>query len=105
MKENFEFLSLLKKHNPDCSVRVNTNLSTTQTGIFDLLCSLKNVHWTVSVEAIEHEYEYIRHLGSWADFTENLDVIKGLGHKISFNMLHFILNYRSILKISKYFCF
>ena len=96
MKENFEFLSLLKKHNPDCSVRVNTNLSTTQTGIFDLLCSLKNVHWTVSVEAIEHEYEYIRHLGSWADFTENLDVIKGLGHKISFNMLHFILNYRSI---------
>ena len=96
MKENFEFLSLLKKHNPDCSVRVNTNLSTTQTGIFDLLCSLKNVHWTVSVEAIEHEYEYIRHLGSWAEFTENLDVIKGLGHKISFNMLHFILNYRSI---------
>jgi MoaA/NifB/PqqE/SkfB family radical SAM enzyme len=96
MKENREFLTLLKKKNPGCSVRVNTNLSTTETGIFELLCSFKNVHWTVSVESMEEEYEYIRHLGSWKDFNENLDVISKLDHKISFNMLHFILNYRSM---------
>ncbi len=96
MKENFEFLKLLKEKNPECTVRVNTNLSTTQTGIFELLCDFENVHWTVSIEAIEKEYEYIRHLGKWSDFTKNLDVLTTLKHKISFNMLHFILNYKSI---------
>lgn len=96
MKENYEFLTLLKDKNPGCSIRINTNLSTTSTGIFDLLCSFENVHWTVSVESIEKEYEYIRHLGSWKDFVTNLGTIKKLGHKINFNMLHFILNYKSI---------
>jgi MoaA/NifB/PqqE/SkfB family radical SAM enzyme len=96
MKENYEFLKLLKEKNTECTIRVNTNLSTTKTGIFELLCSFKNVHWTVSVETIEEEYEYVRHHGSWKDFNENLDVINKLNHKISFNMLHFILNYKSI---------
>jgi len=96
MKENFEFLTLLKEKNPDCHIRVNTNLSTTATGIFDLLYSFKHVHWTVSVESIEEEYNYIRHHGDWNDFLQNLDVINNLDHKISFNMLHFILNYKSI---------
>ena len=96
MKENFEFLTLLKEKNPDCHIRVNSNLSTTATGIFELLCSFKHVHWTVSVESMEEEYEYIRHLGNWNDFVKNLDVINKLDHKISFNMLHFILNYKSI---------
>lgn len=96
MKENYEFLKLLKEKNPMCGIRVNTNLSTTSTGIFELLCSFKNVHWTVSVESIEEEYEYIRYLGSWKNFMANLETIKNLDHKINFNMLHFILNYKSI---------
>ena len=96
MKENLEFLQLLKKKNSDCTIRVNTNLSTTETGIFELLCSFKNVHWTVSVESIEEEYNYIRHHGNWNDFLQNLDVINNLDHKISFNMLHFILNHKGI---------
>jgi radical SAM protein with 4Fe4S-binding SPASM domain len=96
MKENLEFLKLLKDKNPECSIRVNTNLSTTKTGIFDLLCDFKNVHWTVSLETIEQEYEYIRHHGSWNDFQKNLQIINKLDHKVSFNMLHFILNYKSL---------
>jgi len=96
MKENHEFLRLLKEKNPTCSIRVNTNLSTTRTGIFELLCGFKNVHWTVSVETIEEEYEYVRHHGKWQDFCDNLEIINKLNHKISFNMLHFILNYKSI---------
>ena len=96
MKENFEFLTLLKDKNPNCNIRVNTNLSTTATGIFELLCSFKNVHWTISIESIGKEYEYIRHLSSWKDFETNLDVIRKLNHKINFNMLHLILNYNSV---------
>lgn len=96
MKENLEFLNLLKEKNPNCTIRVNTNLSTTRTGIFDLLVSFPNVHWTLSVETVGQEYEYIRHHGSWSDFEKNLKVVKALKHKISFNMLHFILNYYSL---------
>lgn len=98
MKENFDFLKRLKQANPGCNVRVNTNLSTTKTGIFELLCDFENVHWTVSVETIGRQYEYIRHHGSWSDFTENLQEIKKLDHKISFNMLHFILNHMSLFQ-------
>ena len=96
MKENLEFLQLLKKTNPNVNLRINTNLSKVDTGIFDLVCEFKKVHWIVSVETIEQEYEYIRHGGSWSDFITNLHVINRLGHKISFNMLYFLLNYRSI---------
>tara|TARA_R110001592_G_scaffold2036_2_gene12676 strand:+ start:1276 stop:2421 length:1146 start_codon:yes stop_codon:yes gene_type:complete len=98
MKENKEFLDLLYEANPNCTIRVNTNLSKTQTGVMDSICKFKNVHWTVSMEAIESEYEYIRHHGNWKDFLVNLKQISRLNHKISFNMLYFILNYHSIFK-------
>ena len=103
MKQNQEFLQLLYKENPDVTLRVNTNLSKTDTKIFDQLCQFKNVHWTISVETIEQEYEYIRHHGNWQDFLSNLNIIKKLPHRISFNMLYFILNYKSIFDCIEYF--
>jgi sulfatase maturation enzyme AslB (radical SAM superfamily) len=98
MKENLEFLELLKEKNPDVNLRINTNLSKVDTSIFDLICTFKNVHWIISVESTEAEYEYIRYGGKWADFLDNLNVVRNLDHKVSFNMLHFLLNYSSIFK-------
>ena len=99
MKQNKEFLELLLKHNPEVHIRVNTNLSKTKTGVFDLLCQFKNVHWTISVDSIEDEFEYIRFNGVWGDFLDNLKIIRNIkDHKISFNMLYFVLNYKSIFK-------
>ena len=96
INENREFLKLLLEKNPNVLLRVNTNLSSTGTGVFQLLCEFKNVHWTISVESIEEEYEYIRYHSSWNNFLKNLKYIQTLNHRISFNMLHFILNYKSI---------
>lgn len=96
MKENLEFLQLLKQKNPDVNLRINTNLSKVDTGIFNLVCEFKNVHWIVSLETIEHEYEYIRYGGTWQHFLDNLDIINKLNHKISFNMLYFLLNSQSL---------
>lgn len=93
MKEN---LTLLEKLNPDVNIRINTNLSKVDTRVFEEICKFPNVHWTVSVETQFEEFEYIRHGGSWSDFLENLNKINKLDHKISFNMLHFLLNYNSI---------
>lgn len=93
MKENLE---LLKKLNPEVNLRINTNLSKVDTGVFDAVCSFKNVHWTVSVETVEEEFEYIRFGGRWVDFLDNLNTIRKLDHKISFNMLWFLLNYDTV---------
>jgi MoaA/NifB/PqqE/SkfB family radical SAM enzyme len=103
MRQNKEFLQLLLEKNPDVHLRVNTNLSKTRTGVFDLLCQFKNVHWTVSVESTEQEFEYIRFHGVWQDFLDNLKIISGLKHKISFNMLYFVLNHKSIFDTVGYF--
>jgi MoaA/NifB/PqqE/SkfB family radical SAM enzyme len=103
MKQNKDFLELLLEKNPEVHIRVNTNLSKTRTGIFDLLCQFKNVHWTISVESIEQEFEYIRFHGVWQDFLDNIKIISGLKHKISFNMLYFVLNYKSVFSTIRYF--
>jgi hypothetical protein len=99
MKENLE---LLQELNPDVNLRINTNLSKVDTGVFDAVCQFKNVHWTVSVETIEQEFEYIRFGGRWSDFLDNLNTIRQLDHKISFNMLWFLLNYDTVFECVDY---
>jgi MoaA/NifB/PqqE/SkfB family radical SAM enzyme len=66
------------------------------------VCEFKNVHWTVSVDTIEDQFEYVRYGGRWVDFIENLNKINTLGHKISFNMLWFVLNYLTIFDCVDY---
>lgn len=99
MKEN---LDLLEKLNPNVNLRINTNLSKVNTGVFDAVCRFPNVHWTVSVETMAEEFEYIRFGGQWVDFLNNLDTIKQLDHKVSFNMLWFLLNYDSVFDCINY---
>ena len=96
MKENLELLEKLHNENPNVNLRINTNLSKVDSKIFELILKFKNVHWIASVETIGKEYEYIRYGGVWHDFIDNLRVIKNLDHKISFNMLHFLLNFKSL---------
>ena len=99
MKENLELLDLL---DPKVNIRINTNLSKVDTQVFDRICKFKNVHWTISVETMEAEFEYIRFGGHWKDFVDNLTKIQKLGHKVSFNMLWFLLNYRSVFDCVDY---
>lgn len=96
MKENLELLEILQEKNPRVNLRVNTNLSKTETRVFEKICEFQNVHWTISVDEMETEFEYVRFGGKWQDFLRNLMIIKELNHKISFNMLHHLLNYLSV---------
>ena len=102
MKQNLDLLEVLQQQNPRVNLRINTNLSTVDTNVFERICQFENVHWTVSVESIGAEFEYIRSGGCWEDFTTNLAHIKRLEHKISFNMLYFLLNYRSLFDCVDY---
>lgn len=100
MKENLELLDAI---NPDVNLRINTNLSKVDTRVFERVCEFKNVHWIVSAETMGSEYNYIRYGGEWEEFLDNLNCIKGLGHKVTFNMLYFILNYNSLFDTVEYF--
>lgn len=99
MNENIEFLNLLLEKNPNVQLRVNTNLSNTNTKVAQLIKRFKNVHWIVSVEATEQHYNYIRYGGNWDKFCKNLNDIRRISdHKISFNMLYCILNHLEIFR-------
>lgn len=102
MKENLELLEILQKENPTVNLRINTNLSKVDTKIFEKICEFANVHWTISVESQAQEFEYIRYGGSWADFLENLEIVRQLDHRVSFNMLYFLLNFRSMFDCIDY---
>lgn len=103
MKHNTEIIQALWERNKNVHIRVNTNLSKTNTPNFDLLCKFPNVHWILSCETMEDEFEYIRHGGKWQDFLDNLEIIKGLNHKVSFNMLWTIFNAWSLFDTVEYF--
>lgn len=97
MNENIQFLQLLKEKNPDVQLRVNTNLNSITTKVAKLIQEFDNVHWIASVESMNEHYNYIRHGGSWDQFCKNLEVIRKIkGHKVSFNMLHCLLNHLEI---------
>jgi radical SAM protein with 4Fe4S-binding SPASM domain len=99
MNENLEFLNLLLEKNPNVQLRVNTNLSNTDTKVARLIKKFKNVHWIVSVEATGNYYNYIRYGGNWEEFCKNLNEIRSIReHRISFNMLYCILNHLEIFK-------
>jgi MoaA/NifB/PqqE/SkfB family radical SAM enzyme len=102
MKENLELLEILQEKNPQINLRINTNLSKTGTRVFEKICEFPNVHWTVSVDEMGSEFEYIRYGGVWEDFLDNLNQIRKLDHKITFNMLHHLLNCRSIFDTIKF---
>lgn len=97
MNENIKFLQLLKEKNPRVHLRINTNLNSITTKVAKLVREFDNVHWIASVESTQEHYNYIRHGGNWDQFCRNLNEIrKNKAHKISFNMLHCLLNHLEI---------
>jgi radical SAM protein with 4Fe4S-binding SPASM domain len=92
IKENLVLLDKMYKINPNVSIRINTNLSILNNDIYNALKRFKNVHWTVSVDNIGEEFEYVRYGGNWATFVENLHQLRKDFDKINFNSVWFILN-------------
>ena len=96
--ENLELLELLSDRKPGVEIRINTNLSVVDNKIFKKLLTFKNVKWTISVDAQDAEYEYIRYPGNWNQFYSNLLGLKNKNFDINFNMVWCILNANSIFK-------
>jgi radical SAM protein with 4Fe4S-binding SPASM domain len=100
MKENIEFISLIKEKNPNIYIRVNTNLTNINSPIYKELLECTNVHWIISVESTAEYFEFIRYGAKWSAWINNLKQlavdIKNTKHKITFNMVWFSLSAFSI---------
>ena len=97
MKENELLVDALIERNPKCKLLVNTNLSNTNTRVYQQLTKLENVRWLVSVEDIGQRYEYIRYPAQWNTFEQNLLALKDLVgmDRVYLNMVYCSLNYLS----------
>jgi MoaA/NifB/PqqE/SkfB family radical SAM enzyme len=98
IKENESLLEQLYKENPDCQLRVNTNLSNIDNRIFELITKFDHVHWIVSGEGIGDQYNYVRYGGNWDEFYSNLKELKTLTnrHSVTFNSVYCALTTESI---------
>jgi MoaA/NifB/PqqE/SkfB family radical SAM enzyme len=93
IKENLELLETLKIHNPNVTVRVNTNLSNINNKIFKLLTEdFKNTKWTISIDSVLEDYEYVRYPGNWNNFLSNLTYLYTKTKNIDYNMTWSVLN-------------
>jgi radical SAM protein with 4Fe4S-binding SPASM domain len=97
IKENIVLLKKIQEINPDVAIRINTNLSIINNEIYNLLKQFKNVHWTVSIDGIGQEFEYVRYGGVWDQFVENLQQLRQDFEKINFNSTWCILTADGVL--------
>jgi radical SAM protein with 4Fe4S-binding SPASM domain len=102
IKENLTLLRYLLESKPDIDIRVNTNLSLINNEIYNLLKKFKNVHWTVSIDGIGGEFEYVRYGGSWPVFLSNLQQLRKDFDKINFNSTWCILTAFGVLDCIDY---
>jgi radical SAM protein with 4Fe4S-binding SPASM domain len=98
IKENVSLLNKIYEINPNIEIRVNTNLSIINNTIYNLLKKFKNIHWTVSVDNIGKEFEYVRYGSNWDIFVKNLQQLSAEFNTINFNLVWFVLNYSSVFE-------
>ena len=104
IRENGELLDRLYAVNPDCLVRITTNLSNLKTGVYAKIKQFKNVQWEVSVEAVGKQFEYIRYPGVWSELESNLKqlITEWPQEQIGLTMNYFLLNANSIIETGQY---
>lgn len=97
IKENLTLLNHILAEKPDVTIRINTNLSIIDNAIYSTLKKFKHVHWTVSVDSIGEEFEYVRYGGSWSQFVANLQQLTQDFDKINFNSTWCIMTAHGVL--------
>jgi MoaA/NifB/PqqE/SkfB family radical SAM enzyme len=103
IKHNARLLAQIE--NKELPLRVNSNISVANEGnlVFAEIKKFKNVLWTVSAEASDERFNYIRNGGNWNRVINNLENIKKLGHNIRLNSVFFIGSLATIFDNIEYF--
>jgi len=97
IKSNLRILEELYKCNPSCKVRINSNIMDINNSIYTQSLKFKNLQYTISVDSMTDQYEYIRWPSKWQRFLTNLDRVMSDVPRYNFNMVLNILNWDSLL--------
>ena len=98
---------LQKLTNKNIPIRVNTNMQWNKNNkVFQELKNFKNVQLTMSVDALDEKFNYIRNGGNWSTFVDNLNFIKQTTNfSIRINTIFSIINAIDICEVIEYFFF
>lgn len=98
IKENIQVLErLIELGNTNCEILITTNGSVMNPKILDLVKQFTSVHWTISLDAVENQAEYIRNGTNWDKLCTNLHSIMTLNHSVGINC---VISAYSILGLS-----
>jgi len=101
----YNFTLLEEISNKDIPIRVNSNMHWQQNNkVFKALLKFKNVQLTMSVDALNEKFGYIRNGADWDTFTKNLEFVKThTNFDIRINTIFSIINAIDICNLIKYF--
>ena len=102
IQENLVLLEKMLVINPNVELRINTNLSIVNNEIYKLIQKFKNVHWTISVDNMGKDFEYLRYGGEWDTFVKNLKILSEDFNTINFNAVWCVLNSKSVFDCIDY---
>ena len=91
-KDFAQLLETLYEVNPDCKLRINSNIKNIHTPVFELSKKFKKLRYTISAESIGEHYQYIRYPQTWSSFAKNVDVVINEVPSYNFNMVLNVLN-------------
>jgi organic radical activating enzyme len=100
---NIKLLTLLK--NKEVPLRINTNMQWNKNNkLYKILKNFKNVQLTMSADAIEEKFNYIRNGASWNTFIENIEMVKKeTNFQLRLNTIFSVINANNIDQLIDYF--
>lgn len=100
---NIKLLTLLK--NKEVPIRINTNMNWNNNNkMYEILKDFKNVQLTMSADAIENKFNYIRNGASWNKFIENIKMVKKeTNFQLRVNTIFSVINANTIDQLINYF--
>ena len=91
-KDFADILEELYEVNPNCKVRINSNIKNINTPVYELSKKFRNLRYTLSAEAVEQQFDYIRYPQKWTSFQNNVEKVMHEVPSYNFNMALNILN-------------
>lgn len=94
LKENIPLLQIIK--NQPIDIITNLSIDNLQDNRSFQLLKDKNVNWQISVDNIEHKFEYVRANASWSVLDTNIKLLKSLNKPVGVQFLYNLLSAFSI---------
>jgi radical SAM protein with 4Fe4S-binding SPASM domain len=100
---NIKLLNLLQ--NKEIPIRINTNMNWNHNNrMYEILKNFKNVQLTMSADAVEDKFNYIRNGASWNKFIENITMVKKeTNFQLRVNTIFSVINANTIDQLINFF--